>query len=242
MEYKKYKTESEYSYCFGGFPTYELLKNKPEQVVEILVHEKLENNPQSNEILNLAKKHNIHITRNGKLIEKLSQKGNVFLVGVFKKYNQTIDKNTNQVLLVNPSDMGNLGTIIRVMLGFNYTNLGIIKPCIDIFDPKVIRASMGSIFSMNIQLFDTIEEFEKSNKNHMYPFMLKGKTTLQQLSQKQQPHTLVFGNEAHGLDDSFLSRGTPILINHSNKIDSLNLSMSVGIALYEFTKKNELPS
>ena len=172
-----------------------------------------------------------------KAIEKLSDNGNVYIMGVFEKYNQSCNHNENQVLLVNPSDMGNLGTIIRVMLGFNYTNLAIIKPCVDIFNPKVIRASMGSIFSMNIELFDSIEDYLNKNKNPKFPFMLQANTPLHSIAQKPQPHTLIFGNEAHGLDKQYLSIGTPLIIEHSNKIDSLNLSMSVGIALYEFSKK-----
>ena len=67
--------------------------------------------------------------------------------------------------------------------------------------------------------------------------MLQAKTTLQNLQNKTFPHTLMFGNEAHGLEDKFLKYGTPLIIEHSKDIDSLNLSMSVGIALYEFTKK-----
>jgi TrmH family RNA methyltransferase len=236
MDYKKYSKDNTYSYCFGAYPTYELLKNHPKTVQAIITHEKLENSDDINEILSIAKKHNIKIITNGKLIEKLSGKGNIYIVGVFNKYTMNIDNTKNQVLLVNPSDMGNLGTIIRVMLGFNYSNLAIIKPCIDIFDPKVIRASMGSIFNMNIQLFDNIDDYLKVNNNYKYPFMLKGKTYLQELNIKQTPHTLIFGNEATGLEDSYLKVGTPIKINHSNKIDSLNLSMSVGMALYEFSK------
>ena len=66
--------------------------------------------------------------------------------------------------------------------------------------------------------------------------MLQAKETLQETTNKVSPHTLAFGNEAHGLDESFLKLGTPLIIKHSNNIDSLNLSMSVGIALYEFSK------
>jgi TrmH family RNA methyltransferase len=236
MEYKKYSKDSLYSYSFGAFPTYELLKNKNIPVDSIILHEKLEKSKDLENILKLAKSRNIKIITNGKLIEKLSSKGNIYIVGVFKKYDMNIDNSKNQVLLVNPSDMGNLGTIIRVMLGFNYTNLAIIKPCIDIFDPKVIRASMGAIFNTNIELFDSIEDYLKVNTNEKYPFMLKGKTYLQNTTQKKTPHTLIFGNEATGLNDSYLNIGTPIKINHSANIDSLNLSMSVGIALYEFSK------
>ncbi len=236
MDYKKYSKDLDYSYCFGGFPTYELLTHRADQVIQIVLHDKLEKSKDVQNILDLAKKYKIRTITNSKLIEKLSGKGNVYIMAIFRKYETRLDHTKNQVLLSNPSDMGNLGTIVRVMLGFGYKNLAIIKPCIDTFDPKVIRASMGSIFSMNIQLFDSKEDYLNNNSNHIYPFMLQAKTTLQELTQKESPHTLAFGNEAHGLDESYLHLGTPVIIKHSHDIDSLNLSMSVGIALYEFTK------
>lgn len=237
MEYKKYNKNGEISFSFGAFPTYELLKSNA-HVIKLVVHEKLEKSKDTDKILALARQKRIPIVTSGSTIEKLSGKGNVYIMGVFKKFDRHVDNTQNQVLLVNPSDMGNLGTIIRVMLGFGYKNLSIIKPCIDIFDPRVIRSSMGAIFSMNIELFDSIEDYLKVNSNALYPFMLKAKTTLQKFDKKTSPHTLIFGNEASGLDDSYLELGTPILIKHSNLIDSLNLSMSVGIACYEFSKKD----
>lgn len=237
MKYKKYDKDVDISFSIGAFPTYELLKSDA-QIIKLVIHEKLEKSKETDKILALGKQKRIPIVTSGSTIEKLSGKGNVYIMGVFKKYHRPVDNTQNQVLLVNPSDMGNLGTIIRVMLGFGYKNLSIIKPCIDIFDPRVIRSSMGAIFSMNIELFDSIEDYLKVNSNALYPFMLKAKTTLQKLDKKTSPHTLIFGNEASGLDDSYLERGTPILIKHSNLIDSLNLSMSVGIACYEFSKKD----
>lgn len=236
MNYKKYNKESDISYSYGAFPTYELLLQKPKQTIEIILHEKLETSNEIEKIISLAKKNKIKISTNGNLIEKLSGKGNIYIMGVFRKYTTPLDHNANQVLLVNPSDSGNLGTIIRVMLGFNYNNLAIITPSVDIFDPKVIRASMGAIFSMNIQLYSSITKYCDDNTNTKYPFMLQATNTLQNLQNKITPHTLIFGNESSGLDKSYLNIGTPLLISHSNKIDSLNLSMSVGIALYEFNK------
>lgn len=238
MNYKKYDTKENISFTFGAFPTFEILKEKPEQVIEIITHEKLESDSEGKNLLNnLVKNHNIRVSTNGKLIEKLSGKGNIYIMAVFKKYKGTIEKNQNHIVLNNPSDMGNLGTIIRAMLGFGYRNLAIISPGVDHMDPRVIRASMGSIFSMNIEVFDSIEKYlEKSTSNHIYPFMLKAETTLQNLQQKEFPHTLIFGNEATGLEDKFLQIGTPIKINQSNKIDSFNLSMAVSIAVYEFSK------
>ena len=79
---KAYKKEENISYAFGAFPTMELLTHKPQSVTKILIHEKLEESQDIENILNLAKKHKIAIERNGKLIEKLSKKGNIYIVGV----------------------------------------------------------------------------------------------------------------------------------------------------------------
>ena len=236
MNYKSYSKDENFSFAFGAFPTYEILTNKPKAILEIITHEKLEKTSDIEKILNLAKKHNIRVTTNGKLIEKLSKKGNIYIVAVFKKFTGKLEENKNHILLNNPSDMGNLGTIIRGMLGFGYENLALITPCIDHFDPRVIRASMGSIFSVNIETFSSVEEYAKKYSNYPYPFMLQAKTTLQSLDSKVTPHTLIFGNEATGLPDSFLKMGTPVIIKQSPKIDSFNLSMSVTIACYEFSK------
>ncbi|MBE5739148.1 MAG: TrmH family RNA methyltransferase [Clostridiales bacterium] len=236
MNYKTYNKEDGYSYTFGAFPTYEILTQKPQNVIEIITHEKLEKSSDIDKILSIANKNGIKISTNGKLLEKLSKKGNIYIMAVFRKYKDTLQNNQNHILLNNPSDMGNLGTIIRGMLGFGYENLALITPCIDHFDPRVIRASMGSIFSVNIETFSSVEEYLNKYNNYTYPFMLKASTNLQDLKEKKNPHTLIFGNEATGLPDRFLDMGTPLLIKQSPKIDSFNLSVSVTIACYEFSK------
>ena len=69
--------------------------------------------------------------------------------------------------------------------------------------------------------------------------MLKGATALDEIYPENVPFSLVFGNEGRGLDDDYLEVGKSILIPHSKEIDSLNLSLAVGIGLYEFTKRRE---
>lgn len=237
MEYKKYDETGNISFTFGGFPTFELLKNRPQEVVKILISDKLQKNDEWEKIENLCNKSNIVIEQNQKQIERLAPKGNVFVMGIFKKYNMALSKNLNTVVLDSPSDMGNLGTIMREMLGFNYNNLVVIKPHADIFNPKTIRASMGAIFSLNITEFDSFADFEKQNSLPLYLFMLNGTTNLSNIENAKTPNALVFGNEATGLPKEYVQKGTSVQIIHSKNIDSLNLSMSVGIALYQFTKK-----
>lgn len=235
---KKYNKSSSYSYTLGAFPTFELLENYPEIVEKIMIH-----TTAKQEIYDKAEKlceqNNIQFVVNDKLLEKIREKESCIAAGVFDKFQCQMEKNQNHVVLVNPSDSGNMGTIIRTCAGFGINNLAIIEPAVDIFNPKVVRASMGSLFRINHKYFPSFEEYyhEYGGNRSMYPFMLKGAKSLGSFSLNiNQPFSLIFGNEATGLDDSFLEVGQSVLIAHTKAIDSLNLSLAAGIAIYEFTK------
>ena len=146
---KVYKKSDETSYTLGVFPTIELLKTRPKDVVRVVVHSSITQNKGYSVIQDLCQKYHIHIDFHDKTIDKLSPKNNCFAIGIFKKYQCQL-KEDHHVVLVNPMDMGNMGTIMRTMLGFHYHNLVIVRPAVDVFDPKVIRASMGAIFHLNV--------------------------------------------------------------------------------------------
>ena len=55
--------------------------------------------------------------------------------------------------------MGNLGTIIRTMAGFGFANLVLIRPAADVFDPKTVRASVGTVFRLSFEYFDTFNDY-----------------------------------------------------------------------------------
>ena len=236
IKIEKYNKDREYSFSFGAFPTFELIKNKAEQMVCLCLHSKLKQTEDILKLIEICKQKNIPIHNDDKVINKIVDKENCFVVGVFNKYAGK-PKQDKHLVLVNPSDMGNMGTILRTALGFGYENINIIKPCVDIFNPKVIRASMGAIFSLNIVEFDSVEEYLNSNKNIKYFFMLNGKNILGEFEIPQKNYDIVFGNEASGLPEYLLDKGESVVIKHSNKIDSLNLPISVGMAVYEFNKK-----
>lgn len=234
---KSYTKTAEYSYTLGVFPTIQLLKTKPETITRVILSSMGAKNSGVPLIYELCEQYNIQVEINDKIINKLSKKGNCFAIGVFNKYTTELEDN-HHIVLVNPGDMGNLGTIMRTMIGFDYKNLVIIKPGVDAFDPKVIRASMGAIFDLNIQYFDSFEEYYKLYNSHdIYPLMLKGAKNIHTIQPNHTKyHTLVFGNESSGLPDEYLNYGQSVFIPHSNKIDSLNLSMALGITLTHFSK------
>lgn len=236
MEIKSYKKDSFYSYTLGAFPTVELIHKHPSSLLKILIHSSFHNEEVIKEIQKVSSICDIQF--NDKLISKLSQKENCYVIGIFKKYDMELEDNQDHILLAQPMNMGNFGTIIRSALGFNIHNIGIISPCIDIFDPKVLRASMGSFFSSNIKIFPSFNAYKETYKNRMmHSFMLQATKPLQEHQfQKEKPTTLIFGNESSGLDISYLDENS-LIIKHETSIDSLNLPNAVSIALYEFYKQ-----
>jgi TrmH family RNA methyltransferase len=232
MKIKQYKKEFGHSYAIGVYPTIELLRYRSQETMEVLIDRRGNDNSGVEKIKELAKKNHLSITNESGLVEKLSDSGNCYAVGIFRKYSQTLENNKNHVLLVNPSDMGNLGTIIRTLIGFSVCNLAIIKPAADIFHPKTVRASMGGIFQTKFQYFGSLTEYKKLHINNLYIITGNGKETVSQVKFKQ-PYTLVFGNEGAGLPNEYLKAGTTVSISQSNNIDSLNLSVAVGITLFE---------
>ena len=127
--------------------------------------------------------------------------------------------------------MGNLGNAMRTLLAFDLKNLAVIQPCADVYNPKVIRASMGAFFNINIELFPSFEKYLEKYRRPYYPFVLQTDNLLSKTTFKKKT-ALVFGNEATGLP-SYLRNENSVRIEQSSLVDSLNLTTSIAIALYQ---------
>lgn len=237
MDIKPYKKDTPYSYTLGAFPTIELLKTRPEEVLEVYVHSTF---TDIETIKSLTTPYHIPILYQDKIIHKLSDKENCFVIGVLKKYQDTLQKDSSHIVLVNPGNMGNVGTIIRTAIGFGIKNLAIISPGVDVFHPKTIRASMGALFRINCQYFQSFEEYKLLYPEHeMFCFMLNANKQLTvDNCPKPKLFSLVFGNEATGLDNSYLQQGTSVIIPQSKEVDSLNITIAAGVGMYLFTQNN----
>lgn len=233
----KYSKKDENSFALGITLLFYLLENRKEDVKRIYLSPSFEKNETYQKIVKEAKQNKIPLIENNvKIFKDLSEKDNCLAIGEFSKRFFDLEKDKNHLVLVNPSNMGNLGTILRSALAFNISNVALISPCADPYDPKTIRASMGSIFSINLQIFSSFEEYrQKYSNQNFYPFMLQAKKELKDIK-ILTPYSIILGNEATGLDKSFLNIGTPTIIKISNKVDSLNLDNAASIALYEFSK------
>ncbi|WP_055078854.1 TrmH family RNA methyltransferase [Lagierella massiliensis] len=231
---KKYRKDFEYSYVLGPFPTLELVDSRREIVEKVYI------SPEFNEIEKVSEKLDklsipYEISQDN--LNRISLKKKEYMAATFKKYHSEIENEKNHIILDRVSDMGNLGTIIRTMVGFGYRDIALIGNCCDIFNPKVIRGSMGSFFKINFEKFSTIDEYRKKYDNEIFAFMLDDDAKLLQDTTFTKKFSLAFGNEGSGLGEEYkVDDIKKVIIPQSEDVDSLNLTIAAAVAMYEAKK------
>ena len=232
---EKYARELDYSYTPGVFPSMEALTKRPDSVRRLLISEKLEGEGKE-KLLEKCAQLRVRVEVADKALSRISGKENCFAAAVVEKRFDALQPGRH-VVLHHISDAGNLGTVLRTALGFGYRDLAVIRPAADSYDPHVIRASMGAIFSLRLKEYDDFESYRREFPEQMlYPFMLDGSVMLEEAVNACPPRnsSLIFGNEGAGLPAEFARMGKPVRIPHSSDIDSLNLSIAAAIGMYAF--------
>ena len=136
--------------------------------------------------------------------------------------------------------MGNLGTIIRTIAGLGINDLAIIEPAADIWNPKTLRATMGALFHTRHECFPNFEAYIAQYPEHsLFPFSFGG-SVLPEDRPSCRKFSLIFGNEATGLNERFKLVGQSVKIPLSKCVDSFNLAVAVGIGAYMLARKNRL--
>ena len=188
----------------GVYPTLELLKHCSEHVECVLVRSDSHENEGVSKIKDGCENLSLPVKIDDRIIDSLSPREDFYAIGVFHKIDTDLYNNAHHLVLVNPGDRGNLGAVLRSMAGFNFTNLALIRPAVDIWNPRVIRASMGSVFHINFQYFNHFEDYCSSMDRPVFAFSPNARKELRHFD-INQPSALVFGNEGASLPGLFLN-------------------------------------
>ena len=144
------------------------------------------------------------------------------------------------VILDGLNDPGNMGTIIRTAEGAGVSMILTNKECVDIYNPKVTRATMGSLFRVPVKncqnLVETIK-YLKSKGIVMYGAHLNGKEYFADDALNESV-CIFIGNEARGLSEEISNEADKLIrIPMMGKLESLNASVAAGILMYEARRK-----
>ena len=151
-----------------------------------------------------------------------------------------VSHNAFYVLCEELQDPGNLGTIIRTADAAGADCVLLSKGCVDVYNPKTVRASMGSLFSMPIIKVENILEASNALKQKGLKFMIGDVTATKQHFEVNMKNSvvLVVGNEAKGVSDKMLALADEkVKIPVIGSAESLNASIAAGILMYEVVRQ-----
>jgi TrmH family RNA methyltransferase len=139
-------------------------------------------------------------------------------------------------------DPGNLGTIIRIADWYGIKNIVCSENSVDVYNPKVVQATMGSIARVDVFYTNLNSFISKTPKNiNIYGTLLEGENIY--LNDLSQNGIIVIGNEAKGISKDILPLITnkihipSFAINKNNKAESLNASIATAIICSEFRRR-----
>ena len=139
----------------------------------------------------------------------------------------------NVVALDNIKDPGNLGTIIRSAVAFNYDTILVSEECVDVYNSKAVRATEGMLFNVNIvtcDLFSTLLKLKESGYKIYGTDVVNGESP----AYESNKHVLIIGSEARGMSNSIREIcDKNLYIKMNDKCESLNAGVSASILMYE---------
>lgn len=138
-------------------------------------------------------------------------------------------------------DPGNLGTIIRSAAWFGLKNIYCSADCADVYNPKVIQASMGAILHVNV-IYTSLPDLLKTAREgniKIYGALVEGESIYSY--KLGSSGIILLGNESKGISEELMPYITdrimiPKLTSAEHGIDSLNVSMAASVILSEFTR------
>lgn len=140
------------------------------------------------------------------------------------------------IVLDEVQDPGNLGTIIRTIVATGYKNLILTKNSVDIYSPKVVRATMGGIFEINCiyKEKEEIIEFLLNEKYNVITTCLDNESINYKDIKLKDKNAYLFGNEGRGISKEFLDiSNSKVFIPIYGNIESLNVSIALAVFLYK---------
>ena len=151
--------------------------------------------------------------------------------------NQPVNKSGLIVALDDVRDPGNLGTIIRLCDWFGIEHLVCSENCVDVYNPKVVQATMGSIKRVNV-VYTDLEQYLNENELPVFGTFMDGENIYTQ--QLPVDGIIVMGNEANGISAAIEKHVTHrIAIPRFGKLqetESLNVATATAITLSEFKR------
>jgi TrmH family RNA methyltransferase len=160
------------------------------------------------------------------------------------KFDDIISKHEKLIIILDAvQDPGNLGTIIRTADAAGATGIILSRGCVDVYNPKVLRSTMGSVFHVPFVVSGSLQDDIMRLKREgvkVYAAHLKGRPSFYDVSMTGDI-AVIIGNEANGISDETASAADVLVkIPMPGRAESLNASVAAGLLIYEAVRQREI--
>ena len=245
LRHKKDREEKGLFFIEGVRFVEEALKEKVD-IDKILISDKLEQIRGGKEILSLINTAGKDVyLLSDKLFRELSDTENpqgILATIKYKKLklDEILNKGNFYIILDSLQDPGNMGTIMRTADAAGASGVIISKGCVDLYNPKVLRSTMGAIFHIPIcftdNLIETIAQL-KTRGIRIYAAHLKGEANYFEVDMRKDV-AIIIGNEANGISEEVAAYSDMLIkIPMPGRAESLNASVAASILMYEVVRQ-----
>ena len=241
LKEKKYRDESE-EYIIEGIKLIEEAINENVKIKHIVICEECSKTTDipKNLMYEIAKFDCVYVTEQVfNSISQVTTPQGIFAIIEKNSTNQQIDYSQDVILVLDDiQDPGNLGTILRTVDSVGLNQIIVSKGTVDIYNPKVVRSTMGAIFRVNVIEEDLVKVIKEARKHHFKLAVSSLQTEKDIYSIEYKKKIIVIGNEANGVSKAIQEMADEkIKIPMLGKTESLNASVATGVILYEYLRR-----
>jgi tRNA G18 (ribose-2'-O)-methylase SpoU len=147
------------------------------------------------------------------------------------------DENKRTLLLSSLRDPGNLGTVIRSAKAFGCDEIIMSSDCADIYNPKTVRAAMGTLFKQRLSIVQSLSETVRAMTEggyKVYAAVLDDKALPLNKLDIGKKTAFIIGNEGHGIDyDVINAAGNTVYIPMAEGVESLNAAAAAAVFMWQ---------
>ena len=240
LKEKKYR-DIENSYIIEGIKLIKEAIDEKANIKQIVMCEEFSDDEVDKDTLFELARHNlINVTKNVfNLITDVKTPQGIIAV-VEKKQNKDANYKEDIIIALDDiQDPGNLGTILRTVDSANLKQVIVSKNTVDVYNPKVVRSTMGAIFRINIVEADDLKEELEKAKSRNYKVMVTSLNAKKNIYDADfNKKVIVIGNEANGVSKEIQDMADEkVIIPMLGKTESLNASVATSIMVYEYVRR-----
>jgi len=225
------------THAVGVFPAEEALKHRPQLVQRVVVHADTPARERAR-IEALAGDRGLVVAVDSRHVEAHRRHAAAWVLVELHTEEDTLSASDDHLVLFRAAQAGNVGSALRAALGFGVLDVALVDARVDAWSPHLLRASQGARFALRVRAFADWSSYQQAHPNHhtlaFVPPQANAPTTALPalVRPTEQACAWVFGPEGGGLPDAVTLGGTRVSIPQHPHLESHNLAVAVGVALY----------